>query len=176
MLPAEDGAGDDPYSEVAARRYEAADGAPAIMLVIARGNVDDERLQLHRPEGCYPAAGFTLGPIRPITLRATRQVPVGANFFTATRPGTIEHVLYWTRVADRFPRTWLQQDLAVWRARLTGLSPGGVLVRISARVADPAVALAACEAFAVALVQAASGAGKRLLLGRLSAAAASRTA
>ncbi len=56
---------------------------------------------------------------------------VEAREVVANRGGLFERVIYWVRVGDQFPTTWIDQRLAMAAANLKGTIPDGVLVRIS---------------------------------------------
>ena len=165
VLPPPDALSDALYSGLVTRTYVAAGRLP-IMLLVAYSNVQDGMLQVHRPEICYPAGGYRLSPTR------VEQVPDGlggaisSNSFSADGTSRIEQVLYWTRIGDSFPTSWLQQRLAVVRANIDGMIPDGVLVRISTLAPDMSSAHPDLAAFAAQLVTSSSPAARRLLIGR----------
>ena len=49
----------------------------------------------------------------------------------ADRGGYVEQILYWVRVGDQFPTTWIDQRFAMAADSLKGRLPDGVLVRLS---------------------------------------------
>lgn len=161
VRPPEDAVSDGRYDHELARTYGA--GAALTMLLVAYGATQSDRLQVHRPEFCYPANGFSLTPTRGIALRAGAGQAIPACFFTARLPGRIEHVLYWVRIGDYFPRSWIGQHGALLMSSLRGLVPDGVLVRLSAIGPDAEAAQAQLEGFAAALLRLAPA--RRLLAG-----------
>src|SRR6202000_2459079 len=48
------------YGETVGRIYQRDATGSQIMMLMAHGDVESNELQLHRPEVCYPAFGFTL--------------------------------------------------------------------------------------------------------------------
>ena len=150
VIPPEDQLSRLLYSQLLTRVYS--DGVnPPVMLLIAQSGSQTGVLQVHRPETCYTAGGFT------ITRLAPHRIPLGhavlqANLMDATAEGTTEHVLYWTRVGDRVPASWREQKIAVAEQNLQGLVPDAILGRISTVTNDPSAASATLDAFARALI------------------------
>ncbi|HEX8485485.1 exosortase C-terminal domain/associated protein EpsI [Sphingomonas sp.] len=150
------------YDQVLTRIY-VADGKPPIMLLIAYGGAQDTGLALHRPDACYPSAGYQLSDRETTGLSG---VPSGtAVALTAARGDRIEQLYYWTRIGRQFPATAVEQKLAVFAANLRGVLPDGVLVRLSVRSTDRAAAVAGMRTFNEQLVGASGAAGQRILLG-----------
>jgi hypothetical protein len=100
------------YSETIGRIYYNTTTGAEVFVLAAYGDTQSDLLQLHRPESCYPAVGFTL------TLSQPTSVPVG----TSRIPGR--------RVIARLLNA------------LEGCVADGILVRFSALgPRDPAFAL-----------------------------------
>lgn len=152
------------YDQVLTRIYVASD-QPAVMLLIAYGSAQDASLALHRPESCYPAAGYEVSETITADLRGT----IGkqrAITMTAARQDRVEQLYYWTRVGSQFPTSQIEEDWAIFTANLHGTLPEGVLVRLSVRLADHVAALSQLMRFNEMLLRASGVAGRRLLLGR----------
>lgn len=162
ILPPEDTLSDALYSQLLTRVYT--DGVtPPVMLLVAQSSGQTGILQVHRPEVCYAAGGYQLSPMTPLVI-TTAARPIRANQLTATAPGRIEQILYWTRVGDEMPASWAQQRLAVARDNLKGRIPDAVLVRVSTVDPDEASANARLAEFVQALVAAMpSGSGRVLV-------------
>lgn len=139
------------YDQVLTRSYVAA-GRPAVMLVVAYGAAQDAGLALHRPDACYPAAGYHIAATRQVDARPGAVAPVPATLLTATRQDRIEQVLYWTRIGERFPTSALTEKLDILRANLSGERPDGMLVRVSVEDRDPATALDQLRRFVATLL------------------------
>jgi EpsI family protein len=150
------------YDEVLTRLYVSASAAP-MMLLIAYGGAQSGATQLHRPEACYPAAGFELGNRSDLTLRLADRA-VWASLVTARGNGRTEQILYWSRVGDEFPGSASAQRWSVIRHNLRGAIPDGVLVRISALDANVANSPILQE-FAAALIEGGSSKARWLLIG-----------
>ena len=136
VLPPPDALSDRLYDNLITRTYARPDGKIA-MLLIAYNNRQDGVLQIHRPEICYPAGGYALTPTRPIETSLASGSSLPTQTFVARSEMRTETVLYWTRVADVFPRRWIEQRLAVARENLAGVIPDGVLVRVSTLSGEP---------------------------------------
>ena len=164
VLPPPDALSDRLYDNIVARVYEAPE-LPSMMLMIAYNNVQDGVLQVHRPEICYPVGGYELTPTREYRL-SIRNRAVPANVFAASGPDRTEQILYWTRLGDEFPRSWIEQRMAVARANVAGRIPDGVLVRVSLLGNDPVAALPLLERFARGFLDASPQPLRRILIGR----------
>lgn len=118
------------YENLETRIYEGP-GLPAIMLLIAYSSVQQNDIQVHRPEVCYPASGY------PIISSRHRKLELGgkrveAMELEADRGGLVEKIVYWVRVGGEFPVDWSSQRLSMAKANLQGQVPDGVLFRASA--------------------------------------------
>lgn len=135
-----------------------------MMLSIAYGFRQSDALQLHRPEVCYPAVGFTVDRPRGFDLDlGGRAVPAVA--LTATIRDRVEDVIYWTRMGRRFPRSEAEQREMRFANAIEGLVPDGALVRASAVRANPqAPVFPAVEDFLRALAGSLGQAGRQVLL------------
>lgn len=161
VLPDRDSDSLTVYQQYVARTY-AAPGLAPISMLIAYGAAQDYALQLHRPESCYPPAGFSLSPSRRLTLPGSLALP--AVTLTARRIDRNDRLLYWTRVGDAFPDSLWGQRWVTMRALLARRVPDGVLVRLS--TADDGVnALVALIRFNALLLASVAPAARRLLLG-----------
>lgn len=152
------------YVDVLTRTYVAPGRAP-VMLLIAYGRSQDAGMAVHRPEECYPAAGFAIGPTETLPLTGLGGERREAAFLTARRDRRVEQIYFWTRIGLRYPATGLDQRLALMAENLSGRLPLGVLVRLSVLGEDSAAARSQLEAFNAALLASLDGPGRRLLLG-----------
>lgn len=149
------------YQQYVARTY-AAPGLASISLLIAYGAAQDYTLQVHRPESCYPPAGFTLSPSHQVTLPG--RPGIDAVTLTARRIDRNDRLLYWTRVDNAFPDSLWEQRWVTMRALLSRRVPDGVLVRMSTADDGPA-ALAALIRFNAMLLASVAPVARALLLG-----------
>lgn len=163
------------YSQIVGRLYTREDGA-AVMLLVAYGDTQNDLLQLHRPESCYPAFGFTISGNgkAPVPLNGETAVP--ARFLTASRGDRVERILYWTRIGEHLPIDGSEQRMARLSDQFAGIVPDGVLVRISNLEPTNQAGLARNVDFARALLTAMPPQGRRALVGTDRASALARAA
>jgi EpsI family protein len=172
VVPRSDGPVDG-YDQVVTRVYEAPN-LPAIMLLLAYGSTQGGSLQLHRPETCYPGQGFTLSDSAPRDLDFGTNEIIQARAFTARRDQRIERLIYWTRIANSFPRNTAEEYEAIFGSVLKGVTPDGILVRVSTLGTDVDLMDKALEVFVAALMDTTPDAGLQILVGPVMAAAVSR--
>lgn len=132
------------YSQLLTRIYS--DGEKSIMLLIAQSNSQTGFLQIHRPEICYTAGGYTISAVAPHSIQIGPSV-VHANAMDASSGGSVEHIIYWTRVGNRAPADWTQQKLATAEQNLEGIIPDAILVRVSMVGNDGDAARASLDGF-----------------------------
>lgn len=118
------------YQNLETRVYEGP-GLPTIMLLIAFSSKQQNDIHVHRPEVCYPAAGFPIIWTRPAQISLASKAVTGRELL-ADRGGLQERILYWVRVGHAFPTSWFQQRLTMAVQNLQGVVPDGALFRVSA--------------------------------------------
>lgn len=163
VLPPPDQLSDQLYADLLTRVYVSRNRLP-IMLLIAHSPEQGGVLQVHRPEVCYPFGGYALSGSRRYTMSIPGGKELHARFFTATKENRIEQLLYWTRIGETFPESWLQQRIAVAEANLRGFVPDAILVRISA-ISPDASAVVDLAAFSRALLGSMVPAHRKVLVG-----------
>lgn len=151
------------YSNVMVRAY--ADGTSAVTLLLAYGAIQSGNMQMHRPELCYPAAGFAIASSQRVDIPLTADRAIAAKLLETRSSVRAEQVLYWTRVGGEFPTTRLEQRWSVLRQNFTGQVPDGMLVRTSIAASSSAAALPILENFVDALIKGVSPGTRKLLLG-----------
>lgn len=165
VMPPPDELSQTLYDQVFTRVYTAP-GKPSIALLIAYSSVQNGLLQLHRPEVCYPVAGFKLTDTVRTPLRLPNGKEIHTRAFTAKGPQRSEYVFYWTRLGEYLPDSWLDQRLAVVKANLKGQIPDGILVRASVLADANAQSKNDLRRFMEDLLVDLSPAGRRLLVGQ----------
>lgn len=131
VLPKTEGSlSDRLYNQTLSRFYEAPNQVP-VMLVIAYGAVQNDLLQLHRPETCYAAVGFTIADSRPAQVSLTDSAKLPVRELTARSETRVEPILYWTRIGDDLPTTGREQRWVKLQQQMNGYLSDGILVRMS---------------------------------------------
>ena len=163
VLPPGDALGRSQYDALVLRGYAGPSGQH-VYCVVTYGAVQDYALQLHRPEVCYPASGFSIRGLEAYS-RPLGGLDLGASLMTAWRDDRSETVLYWTRVGTSFPRSQWQVREAILRGLAGFRLPDGAMVRLSTLQPPGPAAAALLAGFAGDLVRGLSGPGRQLLLG-----------
>jgi EpsI family protein len=124
------------YTQTLNRTYSNASGY-RIMLAIAYGDNQRDSMQLHYPEVCYPAQGFTL-EAKEKGILPTSNGPIPVTRILTNLGARNEPVTYWTTIGDRVFQGGIQKKLAEMTYGLSGKIPDGMLIRISS--IDPGAA------------------------------------
>jgi EpsI family protein len=168
VLPPQDQLSKTLYEQLMTRVYtqgDVSEDADAVMLLAAYSSQQEGRLQVHRPEVCYPAAGFTINSTRDVLVPLGNGKSIPARFLVTQRGPRIENVLYWTRVGNDFPLRWAEQRLDMAIDNLRGFIPDGLLGRVSMISPDPDAALATLDAFFRSMLGALKPPGRKMLVG-----------
>lgn len=152
VLPAEDEQQDKLYENLETRIYEG-DGLPSMMLLIAYSSVQQNDVHVHRPEVCYPAAGFPILRSEPAEI-SFGPTKIFARELVADRGGLKERILYWVRVGKNFPIGWAEQRLTMAISNAKGVMPDGLLFRVSTIEESGRSSAQALEDFTIAFVAA----------------------
>lgn len=165
VLPPEDQLSRTLYEQLVTRVYAESDRDETVMMVLAYSSIQEGRLQVHRPEVCYPASGFS------IIENVGGSVPISSDFsipvrlLTADRGARREYILYWTRVGDSMPVRWFDQRLMMAKANLQGFIPDGLLARVSIIGTDRDAAFATLTRFVQTMVASSGQKGRAMLIG-----------
>ncbi len=153
------------YNAELARGYVDADGH-LIMLVVAYGASQSDRLQLHRPEICYAAQGFRVTASKSGAVELGDGAPAfPVHELVAQREGRIEPIIYWMRIGDKVAINNVERQLLKVEYGLRGFVTDGVLVRISTTNMSPDAALRLEQDFSKSLLRAVSPRARRFLVG-----------
>jgi EpsI family protein len=158
------------YSQTVARLYVSPTKLP-MMMVIAYGAVQNDLLQLHRPEACYTAVGFTITQSRPATIPIKGSAVLPVRQLTAVTEAREEQISYWTRIGDDLPTDGREQRRVKLQQQMQGFLSDGILVRISAVAGDFPEVYDQLSQFSRALLLATDPAYRPVLVGRPLAAA-----
>ena len=120
------------YNQEASRGFVDPDGH-VVMLMVAYGESQSDRLQLHHPEVCYTAQGFRVSRrATPFKLDYSPSAPpLKVTRLVAQREDRIEPISYWMRIGyDNSNSNWARQALKLGYG-LRGWVPDGALFRVS---------------------------------------------
>lgn len=154
------------YAQTLSRTYVNPQG-DRIMLSIAYGSDQaGEDTQVHRPEFCYAAQGFTLGPYTDGGL-AVAEGDIPVRRMVALQGGRVEPITYWITVGDKATLPGLGRKWAQLSYGLNGAVPDGLLFRISSISSDKNAAYQLQGDFVNSLFKQLSPEQKIRLAGRL---------
>ncbi|MEF8728842.1 MAG: exosortase-associated protein EpsI, B-type [Accumulibacter sp.] len=156
---------DRTYDQTLARTYVNEAGV-RVMLSLAYGGNQNEGMNTHRPEICYPAQGFQLHSSMPSVLDLRqRRLPV--QRVIASQGQRHEPITYWIVVGDELSAFGIKHKLSTLKYGLTGRIPDGMLIRVSTIDRDEARAFKIQELFIESLLAAVSPEDQSRLLGAL---------
>ncbi|GHF25520.1 hypothetical protein GCM10017044_20410 [Kordiimonas sediminis] len=120
-----------------------------IMLVLAYGQRQSDRLQLHQPDVCYSANGFSIQFLREsaLSLPSVTDRIIPTNQMYANFRSRYEPVTYWSRIGDTITAGKLDRQWTKITYGLTGYIPDGILVRVSSISNNPEEAFALHQSF-----------------------------
>lgn len=121
---------DKTYDQTLSRTYINSQGYRIMLSVAYGGNQSSDSTQVHRPEFCYTAQGFTISRPEDVTLKIAEQ-PLPVRRMVATLRERVEPISYWITIGDRATVPGMGRKLLQLRYGLTGRVPDGLLVRIS---------------------------------------------
>ena len=119
------------YGETVARLFTDRQSGRQILMLMAHGESQSNELQLHRPEVCFPAFGFSLTASAPLQLQIGKGVALPARRLLAESNLQKQTVVYWTRLGEYFPVSVTEQRLNRLTAAMHRYIPDGLLARFS---------------------------------------------
>lgn len=121
---------DKTYDQTLSRTYINAEGQ-RVMLSVAYGGRQDQEMQTHKPEVCYPAQGLQIiQPGNDLQLQ-THYGTLPVRRLVAGAGNRVEPITYWLVVGDQLTQFGLSYRLTTLKYGLTGKIPDGMLIRVS---------------------------------------------
>lgn len=142
------------YAQTVTRMYVNISEGTSVMALFAYGDTQSDQLQLHRPEVCYPAFGFTVTDSRAVDIRLDNGSAITGRRMTAKSSARTEQIAYWTRIGEFLPQDGGQQRAAKLSTAFRGIIPDGILVRISNLEFDADKGFAVNQSFVAQLIEA----------------------
>ncbi len=131
IKPPPDGLEAEIYNQEVSRVFVDKEGH-AVFFIVAYGESQSDRLQLHHPEVCYTAQGFRV--TRPSTSKfewSASAPPIPLTRLVASREDRLEPISYWMRIGyDVTNSNWARNALKL-QYGLRGWIPDGALFRVS---------------------------------------------
>jgi EpsI family protein len=156
------------YGEIVTHSYhDALEHLPGMMLLIAYGQSQSDLLQLHRPESCYPAVGFSVSQRNSVSIPLPGAAALPSVAMTAVQGERVEDIVYWARLGEYMPQTAGEQRTDRLKTAVEGYIPDGALVRASAvRRGDQAPNHGAVATFLRDMVMAMAPKNRAVLIGK----------
>lgn len=118
------------YDQTLSRTYIDAQGYRIMLSVAYGGNQSSDSTQVHRPEFCYSAQGFTISNGHNDTISIDgHMLPI--RRLLAINGARIEPISYWVTVGNEATQPGLGRKILQLRYGLSGKVPDGLLVRVS---------------------------------------------
>lgn len=117
------------YSQTVTRTYINSQGQ-SIMLSIAYGPNQSDKLKSHKPEVCYPAQGFVVKQIYKENFE-TSFVSIPITRLETSQAQRSEFVSYWMLIGNQLIKSGLDRKLKQLEFGLQGFIPDGMLFRVS---------------------------------------------
>lgn len=117
------------YDQMVNRTYVNTKGE-RVMISIAYGSRQDQKLKAHRQEVCYASQGFQIRNIVHQTVRVAGTDISVTRMFAVSKQRE-EPVTYWFTVGGQVVQSRLERLLVQVQYGLAGTIPDGVLVRVS---------------------------------------------
>jgi EpsI family protein len=141
---------DQIYDQLVTRTYKNSQ-SKQIMLTVAYGSQQTDKLKAHRQEVCYAAQGFRISELAKSSMDISNRV-VPITRFMATQGYRKEPVSYWFTVGNAVVDSQFERLLSQVRYGFLGEIPDGLLVRISSLHNEPKLAYQDHDLFAAALI------------------------
>ena len=165
VMPPESELADKLYQHIFTRTYVDGTGT-GVMFLAAYNSMQINNVQVHRPEVCYYAGGFSIDISKPLILPLGPDLEIPARTVLASGDSRKENILYWTRIGDEFPQSQFQQRIAMTKANIEGYLPDGLLLRMSVINPDNAASVQRMNGFMRELLAHSSPQARRLMVGK----------
>jgi EpsI family protein len=120
------------YNQLLTRLYTDQTSGHEVLTLMAHGERQSDDLQLHRPEVCYPAFGYTLMRNEPATVALVPKVTIPGRRLIAKLEDRQESIFYWSRMGEALPTSGAEQREVRFQNAVHGTIPDGMLCRFSA--------------------------------------------
>jgi EpsI family protein len=137
-----------------------------VMLLIAYGASQSDRLQMHRPEICYSAQGFRVSKLTTVVLNLGDGLPpLPVRHLTAQREDRLEPITYWMRLGDTIATGPVERQILKVKYGLGGYIADGALMRVSTVNLPPELGFEVQSTFIRDLMQHIDGKARQFLIG-----------
>lgn len=152
------------YNQTVTRTYVHRPTGRVLMLSVALGTDQAYATQLHRPEMCYLAQGFTIDRNTATTIESP-DGPLPVTQLHTHAGARNEPVTYWVRTGSRVTQGSLQMNLERIALAFSGWVADGLLFRVSEITRDDESSLQLQRQFLTDLLRAVPSADRQVLTG-----------
>lgn len=153
------------YAETFSATYRDANNH-RVMLSIAYGRDQADGHDVHKPDLCYPAQGFTILESSVISLALGVEYSIPAQYLKTRRSTRAEPLIYWTTAGDRVYLGKFGKKRVAFEYSLKNLIPDGLVVRVSVIEEDEQLAKRLINNFVADWYASSSDQGLRRFFGK----------
>jgi EpsI family protein len=150
------------YNQTLSRTYFNEHG-DRVMLSIAYGGDMSDSMQVHRPEVCYAAQGFSVDDVEAIIIN-TGFGNISSRKLIAKMGNRNEPIIYWITIGDTASLSRLEWKIQTIKYALTGKVAGGILFRVSS-IGEKNYAYQLEQNFVIDLMKSISPENRKRLIG-----------
>lgn len=126
------------YSQTYSQTFVNKSSGERVMLSLAYGETQTDGKEVHKPDICYPAQGFSISDINKTDLPIEDgKQKIHANQLVARMNNRVEPIIYWTTLGTHTYNTRLQKKSIEFKYALKNMIPDGMLFRVSIIDSDP---------------------------------------
>lgn len=118
------------YAETFAATYRDANNH-LVMLSVAYGRDQGDGHDVHKPDLCYPAQGFSILEASSLNLAVGTEYSINAQYLKTRKGNRPEPLIYWTTAGDRIYQGKLGKKRVAFEYSLKNMIPDGLVIRVS---------------------------------------------
>lgn len=134
------------YTETYSANYLNAD-KQLVMLSLAYGKNQSDGNDVHKPDLCYPAQGFTILEEKNFPLVLDSQRTIRVRYLKTQNGPRIEPLIYWTTAGDYVYQGKLEKKMIGLKYSRDNLIPDGLIARVSTFETDTPKAITLLTAY-----------------------------
>jgi EpsI family protein len=153
------------YGQTVGRIYRNPTTDSEVTMLMAHGESQSNELQVHRPEVCYPAFGFSIVDSFPTEITLIGNITLPGRQLIAQSATEKQAVIYWTRLGEYFPVSITEQRLDRLDTAVHLYVSDGLLARFSVSGPETDLAFATVRRFIAMLVAKVASSHRSALIG-----------
>jgi EpsI family protein len=157
------------YGQTVGRIYRNPTSDLEVTMLMAHGESQSNELQVHRPEVCYPAFGFSIEDSIPTEITLMGDITLPGRQLIAQSDTEKQAVIYWTRLGEYFPVNITEQRLDRLDTAVHLYISDGLLARFSTSGSETELAFSTLKHFIAMLVAKVATSRRSALIGSVRA-------